>query len=103
MSLAIKKLLPLLLSIAFVSGCSSTASLSATKIKSSEQNDVESCQYVGDVHGSSGFGGVAASTGMENAKIEAKESAAKLGATHIVWMNISGGYSPSAFAKAYKC
>jgi hypothetical protein len=102
-NLKLKLPLLLIISIGFISGCSSTASLSAMKIKPAEQKTVEHCQYLGDVQGSSGFGGVAASQGMENSKIEAKEGAAKLGATHIVWSNIVGGYAPSAFGKAYKC
>ncbi len=95
--------LPLLLALGFICGCSTTASLSAMNVQSADENSVESCQYLGDVQGSSGFGGLAATQGMENSKVEAKEGAAQLGATHIVWMNISGGYSPSVFGKAYKC
>jgi hypothetical protein len=64
---------------------------------------VTSCKYVGEVQGSSGWGNLAASAGMENAKNEARENAAKLGATHIVWGNIAGGYSPYVSGKAYKC
>jgi hypothetical protein len=102
-NLKFKLPLILIVSISFIGGCSSTASLSAMKIKPAEQKAVEHCVYLGDVQGSSGFGGVAASQGMENSKVEAREGAAKLGATHIVWSNIVGGYAPSAFGKAYKC
>ena len=98
-----KRTLGLIVVFSFISGCSSTASLSALNIKSAEQKTVETCSYLGNVQGSSGLGGMAASQGMENAKIEAKESAANIGATHIVWSNISGGFSPSVFGKAYKC
>lgn len=103
MNLKLKRVLALTVAVVFVSSCSSTASLSAMKVKPADQKTVQSCDYLGDVQGSSGFGGVAASQGMDNAKIEAKESAAIMGATHIVWSNISGGFSPSAFGKAYKC
>lgn len=98
-----KRILVLIVVMVFVSSCSSTASLSAMAIKPADQKTVDLCDYLGDVQGSSGFGGVAASKGMDNSKIEAKENAAKMGATHIVWSNISGGFSPSAFGKAYKC
>ena len=64
---------------------------------------VISCKYVGEVQGSSGWGNLAASAGMENVKNEARENGAKLGATHVVWNNIAGGYSPYVSAKAYKC
>jgi len=99
----LKQSLLLIITFSFISSCSSTASLAAMEIKPAEQKSMGSCAYLGDVQGSSGFGGLAASQGMKNAKIEAKEDAAKIGATHIVWSNIAGGYSPSAFGKAYKC
>ena len=64
---------------------------------------VASCKYLADVQGSSGWGNLAASAGMENSKNEARENAAKLGATHVVWNQVSGGYAPYATGKAYKC
>lgn len=103
MNFKFKRSLILIVTISFIGGCSSTASLSAMKIKPAEQQSMQTCTYLGDVQGSSGLGGLAASQGMKNSKIEAKESAAKMGATHIVWSNIAGGFTPSAFGKAYKC
>jgi len=38
---------------------------------------------------------------MENAKNEAREKAAQLGATDVVWQAVSGGYSPYATGRAY--
>ena len=64
---------------------------------------VEGCTYIGNVHGSSGWNDFLPSTGMKNAKNEAIENAAALGATHILWSNISGGYSPYVSAQAYIC
>jgi len=64
---------------------------------------VVSCKYIGEVQGSSGWGNLAASAGMENAKNEARESASKLGATHLLWNNITGGFGPYVSGKAYKC
>lgn len=64
---------------------------------------VSSCKYLGEVQGSSGWGNLAASAGMENAKTEARENAARLGATHILWNAIAGGYAPYVSGKAYKC
>jgi len=40
---------------------------------------------------------------MENAKNEAREKAAQLGATDVVWQAVSGGYSPYATGRAYAC
>lgn len=84
-------------------GCAVTPSVSASRVQDADAQMVASCKYVGEVQGSSGWGGLAASAGMENAKSEARESATKLGATHILWNNISGGWGPSVSGKAYQC
>jgi LDH2 family malate/lactate/ureidoglycolate dehydrogenase len=89
--------------ILMVSGCATTLTPSAARIMDADMKVTENCQFVGDVHGSSGWGNLAASTGMENAKNEAKEKAAAMGATHIVWTGMAGGYSPYASGKAYLC
>lgn len=94
------------LAIAFATlaeGCAVAPSAAAVSVKDADPSTVATCKYVGDVQGSSGWGNLAASTGMENAKNEARENAAKLGATHVVWSNIAGGSSPYVSAKAYKC
>ena len=84
-------------------GCATAPSAAAARVQEADAQMVAACQYLGDVQGSSGWGNLAASAGMENAKNEARDSAAKLGATHIVWNNITGGYSPYVSAKAYRC
>lgn len=89
--------------ILMVSGCATTLTSSAVRIVDADMKMTENCQFIGDVHGSSGWGNLAASTGMENAKNEAKEKAAAMGATHIVWIGVAGGYSPYANGKAYLC
>lgn len=88
---------------ALSAGCAVAPSAAAVRVQEADAQMVASCKYVGEVQGSSGWGNLAASTGMENAKYEARENAAKLGATHIVWNNITGGNSPYVSAKAYKC
>jgi hypothetical protein len=72
-------------------------------VADADENMVIGCKFVGQVQGSSGWGGLAASTGMENAKNEAREKAAQLGATHIVWQAISGNYTPYVTGHAYSC
>ncbi|MGY8835097.1 MAG: hypothetical protein ACKVH6_00090 [Enterobacterales bacterium] len=85
----------------FVTGC---ASQKATGIiKESVLSEVAECQFVASVAGTSGWGGLAASSGIENAKEQAKQQAIDSGASHIVWHSINGGYSPSVSANAYKC
>ncbi|HEY7872228.1 MAG TPA: DUF4156 domain-containing protein [Rudaea sp.] len=89
--------------VTLVSGCAVAPSAAAARVQEADAQIVASCKYLGDVQGSSGWGNLAASAGMENAKSEARESAAKLGATHIVWNNITGGSSPYVSGKAYRC
>lgn len=84
-------------------GCATTLSTSAQRVKVADTPEISSCRFVSDVHGSSGWGNLAASTGMQNAKNEALEQAASAGATHVVWTNLAGGYSPFATGKAYRC
>lgn len=86
-----------------IAGCAIAPTAAASRVQEADSQMVLSCKYVGDVQGSSGWGNLAASAGMENAKNEAREKAAQLGATHVVWVNITGGYSPYASGKAYKC
>lgn len=85
------------------SGCATRMSASAAAVQGADEGQVAGCKFLGEVQGSSGWGNIAASKGMDNARNEAQEKAAKLGATHIVWMNISGGYSPFAIGRAYDC
>lgn len=68
-----------------------------------DEKAVQSCTYVGDVEGTSGWGGLAGSYGVKRARIAAKKRAVKLGATHVVWTTVVGGYAPSASGRAYRC
>lgn len=86
-----------------VSSCATAPSAAAGRVQEADTQMVASCKYLGEVQGSSGWGNLAASAGMENSKNEARENAAKLGATHVVWNQVSGGYAPYATGKAYKC
>ena len=85
------------------SGCTTVPSVAAQRVKVADPAEVMACTLVADVQGSSGWGNLAASTGMQNAKNEALDQAAAAGATHIVWTNIAGGYSPFATGRAYRC
>ena len=86
-----------------LTGCATTKSALATKVLDADEKVVSNCKYLGEVTGTSGWGNLAASTGINNAKNEAFEYAAGLGATHIVWTQISGGYSPFVNGRAYRC
>jgi hypothetical protein len=89
--------------IALLAGCATALSARAAKVADADEASVAGCGFVGQVHGSSGWDNLAASTGMENARNEARKAAAKLGATDIVWKPVSVGYSPSATGVAYVC
>ena len=89
-----KNILPVIL-IFTVTGCASSKAVGT--IKEASAKNVEYCDYIANVSGTSGWGGLAAS------KEQAKQKAIDSGATHIVWQNINGGYSPSVSANTYKC
>lgn len=86
-----------------VAGCATTRSSAAQSIVETESKQVVDCAYVREVHGTSGWGGVAASTGIENAKNEALDQATAAGATHVVWEALEAAFIPSARGKAYRC
>ncbi len=66
--------------------------------------DIAGCRYLDQVHGASSSYGVFAARGVRNARRDAMKQAQTLGATHIVWLNISTPYGgTSAGAKAYRC
>lgn len=98
-----KKTILALVSLVAISGCATTLSTSARNVKDADITIIEKCNFLGDVQGSSGWGNLAASAGMQNAKNEAREEAAAMGATHIIWTSLVGGYSPYATGKAYLC
>jgi hypothetical protein len=85
------------------SGCATALSPAAARIQPADQSSVAGCTFLGDVSGSSDWGNLAATQGMQNARNEGLEQAAAMEATHVVWINIAGGYSPYANGKAYKC
>jgi hypothetical protein len=87
----------------FVVVCSCGLSPAAKSILDADDHLVANCKFLGNVHGSSGWGGFAQGAGIENAKNGAREDAAKLGATHVVWVSESGGFMPTGSARAYQC
>jgi hypothetical protein len=86
-----------------LAGCATTLSSAGSGVIQADEKMVAACKFLGQVEGSSGFGNIASSVGMANARNEATEKAARLGATHILFVNVSGGYSPNAQGRAYDC
>ena len=66
---------------------------------------VEGCHLLGAVNGSSLVDGVGQSTGVRNAKTEAREQAAHWGANAIVWTHITQRYwgAELVSGNAYRC
>lgn len=90
----------ILLSTFLMCGCAIPQNVLVRDI---DQSSVHTCRFVGTVSGSSGWGNLMASVGMNNAQSEARNNAAMLGANAIVWTQISGGYSPFVNGNAYYC
>lgn len=86
-----------------LSGCAATPSREATAVHDADAAMVSGCQFVGYVSGTSGWSGVAADAGEANAQNEARNKAAKLGATDIVWQTVHSGWGSTANGNAYRC
>lgn len=87
-------------------GCAATSVnvAQSSTVKPATPDQVASCTYIDDVVGTSGWYGMFASQGSENARQELLLKSEKLGATHVVWQQAGLGYgSTSATAKAYRC
>ncbi len=89
--------------ILMLNGCATTLSQSAARVIDANIKMTENCQFLGDVHGWSGWGNSAASLGIENAENQAREKAASMGATHIVWTSEATGFKTKVNGKAFLC
>ena len=87
--LNIPRVMFLLLSVftfLMLNNCATTLSQSAARVRDIDMKMPNNCQFLGDVRGSSLWGGsLGSSLGIDNAKNEAREKAASMGATHIFW------------------
>jgi len=95
----------MLLALTSLAGCASpvpATHMAAVKPATNEQ--VKACADIDDIVGASGWYGIYASKGIENARSEALHKAAAVGASHIVWNEPTLVYgSTSVSAKAYHC
>jgi hypothetical protein len=93
---------PILLFVV-VSACASL-SPQAKAVLDADDHLVANCKFLGNVHGSSGWGGLMGSLGASNAMKGARENAAELGATHVVRTSEeSGAFMASVWVRAYQC
>ena len=73
-------------------------------VKPATPEQIKTCEYLDDIIGTSGWYGVFAAQGVENARAEIISKAVSIGATHIVWQSHTVVYgSTSAVGKAYRC
>ena len=95
----------MLFALTTIGGCSTAPSTEASRIVTADEKGIEGCQFMGNVEGSSSYGGLAMQeVGLTRAKNEALDKVADLGGTHIVWQNNAKGFwGASASGKAYKC
>jgi hypothetical protein len=87
-------------------GCAATPTPQAAAVAEADQARVATCELLETVLGKSLIGGSVFTTGGTNAMVEARERAAAMGATHIVFGSVDSGsmYSTgSATARAYRC
>lgn len=87
-------------------GCASAPSNQAAQITEADETMVAGCEFLGSVYGKTVYGGMANDLAVNNAKNNALEKAVKLGATHIVYTELSGGNvnrTGHVTARAYRC
>jgi len=89
--------------VATLAGCAAAPSRGALTVHDADSAMVARCTFVGYVSGTSGWSGIAADAGEANAQNEAREKAAKLGATDIVWQTVHSGWGSTANGNAYRC
>lgn len=83
-----------------LTGCATTP---PSAVRDADEAMAAQCRFVGEVSATSGWGGIAASHGIEAAKGSARTKAAALGATHIVWHPLGSAWSPAVSGRAYSC
>ena len=83
--------------------CASTSGM-GSKIRDLDESSAENCKYLGDLMESQYSGMLFAGSGLKQARAKVRNSAAELGATHVVWSSIAaGGAVQAAAGKAYAC
>lgn len=98
------KKIPLTIAL-LLAGCATQPVNQATNVVlTKDTNVVARCQNLGQIHTSSFMGGIMHSQGYENALVDLKNRAAARGATHVLLMDVSSGYTGSnVLGDAYRC
>jgi len=85
-----------------LNACVYYPSAAANRVIEASEREVSQCKLLGQVYGDSG-NLVMTSVGVQVAKDQAKEKAARLGATHIFWTEENVRLNPYFVGKAYRC
>jgi hypothetical protein len=92
------------LAISLLAACASNMPIQVEGVQIADETQVTHCKYLDNVHGASGWYGLVARKGLENARLYALRQARKIGATHIVWVPAAqSSFSSQAEGKAYLC
>ncbi|AZZ36185.1 hypothetical protein CIK05_05040 [Bdellovibrio sp. qaytius] len=91
-----------------LSGCATAITHEAAhivQVNENEKNQVKDCKTLGQVTGTSSYGGLfMQEAGKSYAKNQAINDAANMGATHVMWTLAEGGFfGGHAAGVAYKC
>ena len=97
----IKKILVMSV-VTVLSACAYYPSPAANKVIEASEREVSQCRLLGQVYGDSG-NLLFTSIGVQVAKDQAKDRAARLGATHILWTEENVRINPYFVGKAYRC
>lgn len=89
------------LGLLVLGGCAIEPSYRAQAIRPAYPEMVTECVFLGGVTATSDL--VYSELGKQRAKYQAMDEAAQLGATHIVWVELSQKVRPLAKGRAYRC
>ena len=99
-----KHFLALSLSLSCLSVTGSVAAADAGSVRVVDQNSVASCTFLTSITESKYSGILFAAKGLRKAQAKVLASAARAGASHVVWISLnSGGVYQTATASAYRC
>lgn len=90
-----------LASFFFLSSCVYIPSKKVREVREVESHQIANCELIGQIHGESEMSYLV--VGVEMAKDRAKQRAANIGATHVVWTDIDSGIRPFVTGRAYRC
>lgn len=98
------RLIALFLLIAVgLTGCAVDPAARPLTVRVSFQNEMQPCRYLGQVVGTAANSPWPQLSGREKAEYDARDLAAQLGATHIVWTGYTDKPVATVTGRAYRC